>query len=106
MYQRINIYDFHRAFERSSTTSFSYEGLDALFEYLEEYEDSGVYRDSGSIDVGQELCVADLKAYYYEWDDFEEFQRSYPSIESIEDITDHTAFIDIEGSTGFITHEF
>ena len=103
MYQRINIYDFHRAFERSSTTSFSYEGLDALFEYLEEYEDS-IAVDSD--DAGQELCVGDLKILYYEWDDFEEFQRNHPSIESIEDITGHTTFIDIEGSTGFITHEF
>ena len=94
MHQKVNIYDFHRAFERSATYSFSYEGLDALFEYLEGYEDN------------HELCVGDLKILYYEWDDFEEFQRSHPHIESIEDITDHTTFIDIEGMTGFITHEF
>ena len=100
MHQKVNIYDFHRAFERSATYSFSYEGLDALFDYLEGEED---ITNHG---FGHELCVGDLKILYYEWDDFEEFQRSHPHIESIEDITDHTTFIDIEGMTGFITHEF
>lgn len=37
----VSIYDFRRAFEECGRTNFSYEGLEVLFDYLEEYEDSG-----------------------------------------------------------------
>ena len=36
----VSSYDFHRAFEELRSNNFSYNGLDALFEYFEEYEDS------------------------------------------------------------------
>ena len=48
MKQSINIYDFRRAFKTYDRDNFSYEGLKALFEYLEEYED----------DTGEELELA------------------------------------------------
>ena len=40
MKQSINLYAFRDAFLTLRPNSFSYEGLDVLFEYLEEYEDS------------------------------------------------------------------
>ena len=46
MKQSINSYDFHRAFETTRPDSFSYKGLNALFEYFEQY-------DSAYIDVNQ-----------------------------------------------------
>ena len=41
MKQTLNSSDFHREFEAyGRADQFSYQGLDALFEYLEEFEDS------------------------------------------------------------------
>lgn len=45
MKQTINQYEFRRAFEECRPDSFSYEGLGALFEYLEQWEQ----------DTGEEL---------------------------------------------------
>ena len=42
MKKTINVYDFERAFvDAGREKSFSYEGLHALFDYLEEMEDGG-----------------------------------------------------------------
>ena len=38
MYQDINIYNFRDAFHRMERTNFSYEGLEVLFDGLEQYE--------------------------------------------------------------------
>jgi hypothetical protein len=40
MKQTVNFYDFHDAFKRIRPDNFSYEGLKALFDYLEDYEES------------------------------------------------------------------
>jgi len=45
MKQTINLYDFRRAFETSRPDNFSYEGLEVLFESLEQLQD----------DTGQEM---------------------------------------------------
>jgi hypothetical protein len=43
MYQTVNFNMFHDAFKAIRPDNFSYEGLKALFEHLEQYEeDSGV----------------------------------------------------------------
>ena len=39
MKQSVNMYDFERAFKNFERDNFSYDGLKALFEYLEEYEE-------------------------------------------------------------------
>ena len=39
MKQSINLYDFRRAFEQSRPDNFSYEGLEVLFDSLENLED-------------------------------------------------------------------
>jgi len=41
----VSLYDFRDAFQRIRPTNFTYEGLEALFDYLEQYEQ----------DCGQEL---------------------------------------------------
>ena len=45
MKQSINSYDFHRAFEQLRPDNFSYDGLNALYDYLEQLED----------DMGEEI---------------------------------------------------
>jgi len=52
MYQNVNFTDFHNAFKQLRPNNFSFEGLQALFEYCEDYE-----RDSGE---PQELDVIAL----------------------------------------------
>lgn len=39
MKQSINNYDFHNAFNSMRPNNFTYEGLNALFEWLEQYEE-------------------------------------------------------------------
>jgi hypothetical protein len=72
--------------------NFSYEGLNALFEYLEEYEDS--------CDVVIELDVIALCCDYRE-DSLETILKEY-SIESIEDLRNSTQVIEVDETTVII----
>lgn len=99
MKQSVNLYDFEQAFkDHERQNNFSYEGLKALFEYLENYEE-----DTGS---ELELDVIALCCEYSEYDSLEELQKDYSDIESIEDLEDHTTVIKIEGSEGFIIQQY
>ena len=86
----VNNYQFHRAFEEANRTSnFTYDGLNALFEYLEQYEE----------DCGKEieLDVIALCCDYSEYASLAEFQADYgDNYESIEEIRTHTTVIDID----------
>ena len=92
----VNYYDFRQAFEGLRPNNFSSEGLRALFDYLEEYEQ----------DCGEELelDVIALCCEYTEWEDKKEFKSCYPNIK-FKDIHDYCQFIDIDG-TRFITNQF
>ena len=82
MKQTINFYDFERAFGTDTyKNQFTHQGKKALFEYLEEYEDS----------TGEqiELDVVALCCDYAEYDNIEEFwleydQEDYPDMDAIE----------------------
>jgi len=98
MIQKINEYQFADAFKRIRPDNFSYEGLKALYDYLEDYED-----DTG----GQiELDVIAICCDYYEYKDLKEFQEDYSEdYESIEDIEQETTVIMID-DTSFIIQAF
>ena len=95
MIQTINEYQFSDAFHKMGRgEQFSYEGLKALYDYLEDYEDS----------TGEqiELDVIALCCDYTEYEDLEAFQEDYgedyQSFENIEHATqvimiDDDAFI-------------
>lgn len=77
---------FHDAFNKSDgyKNNFSYEGLNALFEYMEEYE----YSTGEKI----EFDVVALCCEYAEYENIEEFwkdydKEDYPDIEAIEQTT-------------------
>tara|TARA_R110000824_G_scaffold395045_1_gene595304 strand:+ start:202 stop:501 length:300 start_codon:yes stop_codon:yes gene_type:complete len=99
MKQTIDMYQFERAFKNMGRgEQFSYEGLQALYLYLEEYEE----------DTGEEinLDVIALCCEYAEYDSLEEFQANYgEEYESIEDISDETALIPIDDNS-FIIQQF
>ena len=93
----LNLNDFLKGFETRERTNFSYDGLEALFLYIEEYEES----------TGTEIEYDPIAfcCEFVEWDSFEEFQGQYPDIKTKEDIYDHAQFIDIDGEC-FITSQF
>ena len=92
---------------RSSDTyrdNFSYMGLDALFDYLEEVEDgTGIKIEFDPIAI----CCD-----FSEYDSLEEITEMYDSIETLEDLEMHTTVIPIyeyDGKTetgGYIIQQF
>ena len=96
----INEYQFEQAFRDAGRGgNFSYAGLQALFEYLQSYEDDG----------GEEieLDVIALCCEFTEYEDIEEFQANYgEDYETLEDIEYHTLVIPIAGTNGFIIADF
>ena len=100
MTSTISIYDFRNWFLSSDTykNNFSYEGLVALFEYLEDYEQStGTQIEFDPI----ALCVE-----YTEYEDLKDLQANYSDIESMEDLEDNTQVIKIDGTDRFIIQDF
>ena len=81
--------------------TFSYEGLSALFDYLEEMEES----------TGQELEFDPIAlcCEFEEYDSFEEFQEEYNGevlYPTIDDLEDYTTVIRIGNSDSFIIQQF
>ena len=107
MIRRINQYDFIDAFKKMGReNNFSYNGLVALYEYLEMLED----------DTGQSyyLDVIALCCEYREFDNLKEFKADYgDEYETIEDIERETTVIMIDdyevkelNDTRFIIQQF
>ena len=96
----INEYQFEQAFRDAGRgDNFSYAGLQALFEYLQSYEDDG----------GEEieLDVIALCCEFTEYEDIEDFQSTYGTeYETIEDIEYQTIVIPIASTNGFIVADF
>jgi len=114
MNRSISFCDFQDAFrDYDRKENFSYDGLKALFDYLEQYED----------DTGKqvELDVIALCCDYTEYGSLEEFDSEHSSFgffDDLEDdeepdfekcldkISDHTTVIRIEGTERFITQAY
>ena len=95
MITTVRWYDFKDAFDDIRPDNFSYEGLEALFDYLQMLED----------DIGKpiELDVIGLCCDYSEYENLKEFQNDYgDEYKSLEDIENRTTLIKIENSDGFI----
>lgn len=111
MKQSINEYQFTQAFQdMNRSNNFSYAGLKALFDYLEEYEDS----------TGEEvgLDVIALCCDYTEYENVEEFISNYDDSyvvyedeetkeinyqDTLEKIAEYTQVIDIDGESFIIS---
>ena len=99
MKQSVNMYDFERAFKSFERDNFSYDGLKALFEYLEDYEE----------DTGEEveLDVIALCCDYMEYDSLKEYNDDYGTKYSeIDTIQDDTTLIKIDGLNSFIIQQY
>jgi len=96
MKQIISESDFRDAFERMGRhNNFSYAGLGALFDYLEQCEQD--------CDTELELDVIALCCEFVEFEDMEEFWKSYSKEDfpTKEDIMNATTVIDV-GTDGFL----
>jgi len=99
MIQTITKSEFTTAFHKMGRgNNFTYEGLSALYDYLEDYEDS----------TGEqiELDVIAICCEYSEYEDLAEFQGDYgDDYQSIEEIEHATQVIMIDDDS-FIIHVF
>jgi len=99
MYQSITKSDFTSAFHRMNRgEQFSYKGLIALYDYLEQYEE----------DTGEqiELDVIAICCEYAEYESLEEFQEDYgDDYQSIDEIEQVTTVISVDDD-GFIILQF
>ena len=91
----VNKTDFIDAFKKLRPSNFSYEGLDALYDHIENLEQDT--EEEIDLDVIAFCCD------YSEWDNLEEYKKSYSSINSIKDIEDATTYIPIPKTERFIT---
>jgi len=97
MKNTINFYAFEREFEQCGRgNQFTRQGLRALFEYLEEYE-----QDCG---IEIELDVIALCCEYVEYADLDEFHGEYDSDEypDLETLRDYTQVINIDDDSFII----
>jgi hypothetical protein len=95
----IDLHEFRRAFsDYNRADQFSYEGLGALFEWLEDLADDTA--------TPYELDVIALCCEFTEYSDLTEIQANYSStgIGSIDDLRDHTSVIEFDG--GLIIQDF
>jgi len=83
---RVNEYSFRRAFEQLRPDNFSYDGLTALFDHLEELSD----------DIGKDI-VLDVIAIccdFTEYENLKDFQNQYNNdYQTIEQIENETTVI-------------
>ena len=100
MIDTITKYSFQDAFHKMGRKDqFSYEGLDALFDYFEMLEEN--------TDRQIELDVIAICCEYSEYENLKEFQNDYgDEYESLEDIENSTTLIKIEDEEGFIIQQF
>ena len=99
MKQTVTFSMFSDAFRNANRTdNFTYSGLRALYDYLEEYEES--------CDTEVELDVIALCCEFTEYTDLAELQKNYRDIESMDDLRDNTTVIEIPGSDGFIIQSY
>ena len=97
MKQTVNRNDFIDAFRAMDrTNNFGLDGLTALFDHLEEYEES--------TDEEIELDVIGLCCEYTQYDSLEDCLAEYDDIDSLEELEEHT--IVIQYDSGVIIQAF
>ena len=99
MKQTINVYDFHDSFKRMGRgDQFSYAGLNVLWEYLEEYEEStGEELELDVIalccDYSESTWQEIESAYVIDMDDLENDDEERRKQRVIDYLTDEGAFV-------------
>ena len=86
MYKLINEHDFINAFKSWDTykNSFSYDGLRALFEHLEEFDGS---------ELGMELDVVSICCEYTEYTSVDACLEYYDHIKNCDELYENTTLL-------------
>ena len=99
MKNKINKNYFTDWFHRERPNNFSQKGAEALFEYIEEYEDS----------TGEEIEFDPIAicCEYTEYENLQEFHENYDKKDypDLDEIRDYTQVIEV-GSESFIIQDF
>jgi hypothetical protein len=97
MYTNVNFSTFCDSFSEERKATFSYDGKRALFDYLEELEES----------TGEEieLDTIALCCEYTEYESLDDCLAEYSSITSREELEGNTTVIDLPGG-GLIIQQF
>ena len=99
MIDTITKYSFQNAFHKMGRgEQFSYEGLDALFDYFEMLEED--------TDQQIELDVIAICCEYSEYDNLEDLKEDYSCINDIEDLEMHTTVIPVYNNDGSKSDKF
>lgn len=100
MKKSINRYEFCDEFRKMNRdNNFSYKGKNALYDYLEGYEE-----DTGE---EMELDIIALCCEFTEYENLKEFQKEYSGeYKTIEDIEERTTVIMLDDEEGFIIAQF
>ena len=95
MKQSINNYDFHRAFETMRPDNFSYDGLDSLFDWFEQYEeDSEQEIELDVIAICCDFTESTLKEFN------QDYTREYEDMdELVESLNEETMVIPVDDNT-------
>ena len=102
MKQSVTRFDFVDWFRGSDTykNSFSYNGLNSLFDYFEQLEE----------DMGKEIDFDPIAicCEYSEYENLNEIKENYSSVEinDIDDLKCHTSVIEIENTDRLIIQDF
>ena len=93
MIYEINKTEFIEAFSKwhggDYKNNFSYEGLDAMYDYFDEIEE-------------YELDMVGICCNYSEYENLAEIQEQYPDIETVEDLRELTEVIEIPNTERLI----
>ena len=89
----INNTEFIEAFSKwhggDYKNNFSYDGLDAMYDYFDEIEE-------------YELDMVGICCNYSEYENLAEIQEQYPDIETVEDLREFTEVIEIPNTERLI----
>ncbi len=96
--EEVTLSYFMDRFNEVRPKNFSYEGLEALYNYLEQLSE----------DIGEdiELDVIAICCEYSEYDSLEEVLEDYPTIETKEDLEANTVVINIPNEKSLIIGQF
>ena len=93
MIYEMNKTEFIEAFSKwhggDYKNNFSYEGLDAMYDYFDEIEE-------------YELDMVGICCNYSEYENLAEIQEQYPDIETVEDLREFTEVIEIPNTERLI----
>lgn len=98
MYIEVTRSIFHDQFQRTRPEQFTYAGLNALFDYMEEGE-SGERGQYG--DAGNELDVIAICCDFCQYDSIEEALKAY-NLESREELEEETTVLDCDDESVII----